>query len=122
MEIEPCRNLIIGSGEAGKYLAWALGKQGEQVIVVERSLIGGSCPNIACLPSKNVISPGVAPTPGYDTLGIRAEALESVLPRIPLGRVGTTEEIAKAILILASDESSYMTGTKLFADGGMAQV
>ena len=55
MTIENCQNLIIGSGEAGKYLAWTLGKQGEEVLLVERSLIGGSCPNIACLPSKNVI-------------------------------------------------------------------
>ncbi|MCW3098708.1 MAG: Dihydrolipoyl dehydrogenase [Chthonomonadaceae bacterium] len=55
MTMENCRNLIIGSGEAGKYLAWNLGKQGQQVVLVERSMIGGSCPNIACLPSKNVI-------------------------------------------------------------------
>ena len=55
MTVENCANLIIGSGEAGKYLAWTLGRQGQQVVVVERALIGGSCPNIACLPSKNVI-------------------------------------------------------------------
>ena len=55
MTIENCQNLIIGSGEAGKYLAWTLGKQGQQVVLVERAMIGGSCPNIACLPSKNVI-------------------------------------------------------------------
>jgi pyruvate/2-oxoglutarate dehydrogenase complex dihydrolipoamide dehydrogenase (E3) component len=55
MTIENCQNLIIGSGEAGKYLAWTLAKQGQQVVLVERSMIGGSCPNIACLPSKNVI-------------------------------------------------------------------
>ncbi len=48
-------NLIIGSGESGKYLAWTLGKLGQKTAVVERALIGGSCPNIACLPSKNVI-------------------------------------------------------------------
>lgn len=47
--------LIIGSGEAGKNLAWAMAKSGRRTAVVERSLIGGSCPNIACLPSKNVI-------------------------------------------------------------------
>ena len=47
--------LIIGSGEAGKNLAWAMAKAGRRTIVVERKLIGGSCPNIACLPSKNVI-------------------------------------------------------------------
>ena len=47
--------LVIGSGEAGKYLAWTMAKAGQRAVVVERKLIGGSCPNIACLPSKNVI-------------------------------------------------------------------
>ncbi len=47
--------LVIGSGEAGKYLAWTMAKAGKRTAVVERKLIGGSCPNIACLPSKNVI-------------------------------------------------------------------
>lgn len=47
--------LVIGSGEAGKYLAWAMAKQGRRTALVERKLIGGSCPNVACLPSKNVI-------------------------------------------------------------------
>lgn len=47
--------LILGSGEAGKYLAWTLGKQGKRVALIERKYIGGSCPNIACLPTKNFI-------------------------------------------------------------------
>src|SRR5882762_701192 len=47
--------LILGSGEAGKYLAWTMSKAARRTAVVERKLIGGSCPNIACLPSKNVI-------------------------------------------------------------------
>jgi pyruvate/2-oxoglutarate dehydrogenase complex dihydrolipoamide dehydrogenase (E3) component len=47
--------LIIGSGEAGKNLAWTMATAGRRTAVVERKLIGGSCPNIACLPSKNVI-------------------------------------------------------------------
>ncbi len=47
--------LVIGSGEAGKYLAWTMAKAGRRSVVVERGLIGGSCPNIACLPSKNII-------------------------------------------------------------------
>lgn len=47
--------LVIGSGEAGKYLAWTMAGEGHRVAVVERELIGGSCPNIACLPSKNII-------------------------------------------------------------------
>jgi pyruvate/2-oxoglutarate dehydrogenase complex dihydrolipoamide dehydrogenase (E3) component len=55
MAIENYQNLIIGSGESGKYLAWTLAEQGQKTVVVERALIGGSCPNVACLPSKNVI-------------------------------------------------------------------
>jgi pyruvate/2-oxoglutarate dehydrogenase complex dihydrolipoamide dehydrogenase (E3) component len=47
--------VVLGSGEAGKYLAWTLAKQGMKSVVIERKYIGGSCPNIACLPSKNVI-------------------------------------------------------------------
>jgi pyruvate/2-oxoglutarate dehydrogenase complex dihydrolipoamide dehydrogenase (E3) component len=47
--------LVIGSGEAGKYLAWTTASEGQRTAVVERKLIGGSCPNIACLPSKNII-------------------------------------------------------------------
>jgi pyruvate/2-oxoglutarate dehydrogenase complex dihydrolipoamide dehydrogenase (E3) component len=47
--------LIIGSGEGGKYLAWHMAKAGHRTAVVERKLIGGSCPNTNCLPSKNEI-------------------------------------------------------------------
>src|SRR5580704_8978862 len=54
-EIERYEILIIGSGEAGKYMAWTMAKAGHRTAVVERKLIGGSCPNIACLPSKNII-------------------------------------------------------------------
>jgi pyruvate/2-oxoglutarate dehydrogenase complex dihydrolipoamide dehydrogenase (E3) component len=54
-DIEHYDILIIGSGEAGKYLAWTLAKSGQRTALVERKLVGGSCPNIACLPSKNLI-------------------------------------------------------------------
>jgi len=47
--------VVLGSGEAGKYLAWTLAKRGLRAVVIERKYVGGSCPNIACLPSKNVI-------------------------------------------------------------------
>jgi pyruvate/2-oxoglutarate dehydrogenase complex dihydrolipoamide dehydrogenase (E3) component len=50
VNIEQFHNLIIGSGEAGKYLAWNLAKTGQTTALVERSMVGGSCPNIACLP------------------------------------------------------------------------
>jgi pyruvate/2-oxoglutarate dehydrogenase complex dihydrolipoamide dehydrogenase (E3) component len=54
-EIERYDVLVIGSGESGKYIAWTMAKAGHRTAVVERKLIGGSCPNVACLPSKNVI-------------------------------------------------------------------
>jgi len=54
-EIDKFEFLVLGSGEAGKYLAWTMAKAGQRTAVVERRWIGGSCPNIACLPSKNVI-------------------------------------------------------------------
>ena len=47
--------VVLGCGEAGKYLAWTLAKKGMRVVVIERKYVGGSCPNIACMPSKNVI-------------------------------------------------------------------
>jgi len=52
---EYCRNVIIGSGEGGKYLAWHLAQSGEPTMVIERKYVGGSCPNINCLPTKNEI-------------------------------------------------------------------
>lgn len=52
---ERVENLVLGGGEAGKYVAWELAEEGRPVVVVERELVGGSCPNVACLPSKNII-------------------------------------------------------------------
>ncbi len=47
--------VVLGSGEPGKYLAWTFAAHGQRAVVIERKYIGGSCPNIACLPSKNII-------------------------------------------------------------------
>jgi len=47
--------LVLGSGAAGKLISWTLARQGMKTAVVERKYVGGSCPNIACLPSKNII-------------------------------------------------------------------
>jgi pyruvate/2-oxoglutarate dehydrogenase complex dihydrolipoamide dehydrogenase (E3) component len=55
MSPETCKNVVIGSGEGGKFLAWHLAQSGQKTLVVERRWIGGSCPNINCLPSKNEI-------------------------------------------------------------------
>ena len=55
MTTERYQNIIVGSGEGGKYLAWHLAKAGEPTVVIERRWIGGSCPNTNCLPTKNEI-------------------------------------------------------------------
>ncbi|MEH2349752.1 MAG: glucose 1-dehydrogenase [Nostoc sp.] len=74
----------------------------------------------------NAISPGVVPTPGYNLLGLSEEQVQgfvdSQVDTIPLGRVGTPDEIAKAVVFLASDDSSFVNGIELFVDGGMAQI
>jgi pyruvate/2-oxoglutarate dehydrogenase complex dihydrolipoamide dehydrogenase (E3) component len=49
------KNIILGCGEPGKYVGWTLAKSGQKTAVIERRHIGGSCPNIACLPSKKMI-------------------------------------------------------------------
>jgi pyruvate/2-oxoglutarate dehydrogenase complex dihydrolipoamide dehydrogenase (E3) component len=74
-EIVHVENVVLGGGEAGKYVAWELAQQGRRVVVIERSLVGGSCPNIACLPSKNVIRTAkIADLVGRaESYGVRAE-------------------------------------------------
>jgi pyruvate/2-oxoglutarate dehydrogenase complex dihydrolipoamide dehydrogenase (E3) component len=47
--------VVLGSGEGGKYIAWTMAKKGKRVVVIERKWVGGSCPNVACLPGKNII-------------------------------------------------------------------
>ncbi len=47
--------LVLGGGTAGKVVAWTMAKEGKRTAVVDRKYVGGSCPNVACLPSKNVI-------------------------------------------------------------------
>jgi pyruvate/2-oxoglutarate dehydrogenase complex dihydrolipoamide dehydrogenase (E3) component len=70
MSTEHFQNLIIGSGVAGKILAWTLAGQGQKTIVVERAMVGGSCPNVACLPSKNVIYSAKAVSLVHPTRGL----------------------------------------------------
>jgi NAD(P)-dependent dehydrogenase (short-subunit alcohol dehydrogenase family) len=74
----------------------------------------------------NAISPGVVPTPGYDHLGLTKEQVQGFIEvqaqMIPLGRVGTPDEIGKAVVFLASEDSSFVNGIELFVDGGMAQI
>lgn len=74
----------------------------------------------------NVVSPGPIDTPGLNELLASSETGQErkkmITNTVPLGRLGTPEEIAKAVVFLASDDSSYVTGIELFVDGGFAQV
>jgi NAD(P)-dependent dehydrogenase (short-subunit alcohol dehydrogenase family) len=74
----------------------------------------------------NAVSPGAIDTPGLNELWASSETGEQrrkmISTNVPLGRFGTPDEIARAVVFLASDDSSYVTGTELFVDGGFAQV
>jgi len=75
----------------------------------------------------NVVSPGTVVTPAYKTeLGMTDGQIEAFVAQAaattPLGRAGTPDEVAKAVVFLASDDSSFVTGIELFVDGGAAQV
>ncbi len=76
--------------------------------------------------TSNAVSPGSIDTPGFSDLLASSETGEQrrkmIISTVPLGRFGTPDEIAKAVVFLASDDSSYVTGTELFVDGGFAQV
>src|SRR5213595_1273773 len=74
----------------------------------------------------NAVSPGPIDTPGLNKLMASSETGEQrkkmISTTVPLGRFGRSEEIAKAVVFLASDDASYITGIELFVDGGFAQV
>jgi NAD(P)-dependent dehydrogenase (short-subunit alcohol dehydrogenase family) len=69
---------------------------------------------------SNVLSPGPTETPAVAQQP--ADAIARIVSTIPMGRMGTSDEIANAALFLASDDSSFVTGIELFVDGGRAQV
>ncbi|WP_062013440.1 SDR family NAD(P)-dependent oxidoreductase [Aureimonas sp. AU4] len=75
----------------------------------------------------NVVSPGATRTPGLvglagDDKSQQQGLLDQLASRIPLGRVGEADEIARAVLFLASEEASFVNGAELFVDGGQAQI
>ena len=69
---------------------------------------------------SNVLSPGPTETPAIDQQP--PDAIARIVCTVPMGRMGKPEEIAKAALFLASDDSSFITGIELFVDGGRAQI
>ena len=74
----------------------------------------------------NVISPGLIETPIYGKLGLPAEAVQEwatqLMAKVPASRIGQADEVAKAVLFMASDDSSYMMGENVLFDGGMATI
>lgn len=74
----------------------------------------------------NVVSPGPIATPIFDTMGLSKEQIDefgtNITTQVPLGRFGQPEEIAQAVLFLASSDSSYVAGVDLYVDGGMVAV
>src|SRR6266542_4488720 len=74
----------------------------------------------------NAVSPGPIDTPGLNDLVASSatgqQRLKMISNSVPLGRLGAPDEIAKAVVFLASDDASYITGAELFVDGGFAQV
>ena len=74
----------------------------------------------------NAISPGPIDTPIFNGLNQSKEEIEqlkkSLITSVPMGRMGSPDEVAKVVSFLASDESSFVTGIELFVDGGMAQI
>jgi NAD(P)-dependent dehydrogenase (short-subunit alcohol dehydrogenase family) len=69
----------------------------------------------------NVMSPGTVETPGLANL-MTAEQKAEAAALVPLGRIGTPDDLGKAAMFLASDDSAYITGIELFVDGGAAQI
>jgi NAD(P)-dependent dehydrogenase (short-subunit alcohol dehydrogenase family) len=74
----------------------------------------------------NAVSPGPIETPGLNGIGANAEEnaqfKAAMVNGVPMGRLGTSDEIAKVVSFLASDDASFITGIELFVDGGMAQI
>jgi pyruvate/2-oxoglutarate dehydrogenase complex dihydrolipoamide dehydrogenase (E3) component len=107
--------LVLGSGEAGKYIAWNAASSGRKTALIERRYVGGSCPNIACLPSKNVIhSAAVA------RLASQAAAfgLHPAEPGVAMEIVRARKRSMVAGLIKMHEDRFAQTGTELISGEG----
>jgi NAD(P)-dependent dehydrogenase (short-subunit alcohol dehydrogenase family) len=70
----------------------------------------------------NAVSPGYIDTPPWRAMEAAKKQMDAIAATVPLGRFGAPDDIAKAVVFLASDDSNYITGVELFVDGGVAQV
>jgi pyruvate/2-oxoglutarate dehydrogenase complex dihydrolipoamide dehydrogenase (E3) component len=127
--------LVIGSGEAGKYLAWTLSKEGHRTALIERKMIGGSCPNIACLPSKNIIhSAKVASLVARSAaFGVRTDAVRTDMAMVQGRKRAMVEDLIKVHLgrydasgvDLIMGEARFVapkTVTVMLSDGGSRTI
>ncbi len=107
--------VVLGSGEGGKYLAWTLARQGKRTVVIERRWIGGSCPNIACLPSKNIIHSAKVASHFFrsEEFGISKRDV-----RIDMGGVRERKRKMVAGLVETNLDNYYKSGTELVLGSG----
>lgn len=89
--------LVLGSGEAGKYLAWTMAAAGHRTAVIERRYIGGSCPNIACLPSKNLIYSARVKSlaAGASTFGLDVGAMRTDMRAVQRRKRAMVEDLVR---------------------------
>jgi pyruvate/2-oxoglutarate dehydrogenase complex dihydrolipoamide dehydrogenase (E3) component len=99
--------LVLGSGEAGKYIAWASASSGKRAAVVERHYIGGSCANIACLPSKNFVHS--AKVARYATMAT-GFGLNAPAPSVATCRPYAPESDAMVDGLIAMHQTRYAQG------------
>jgi pyruvate/2-oxoglutarate dehydrogenase complex dihydrolipoamide dehydrogenase (E3) component len=103
--------LVLGSGEAGKWTAWTMADEGHRTAMVERKWLGGSCPNIACLPSKNVIySARVA------SLARRGSEFGLEFDRLRINMAGVQQRKRKMV------EAEHQFHAKRTADAGIELI
>ena len=127
--------LVLGSGEGGKYLAWHMGRSGRRTAVVERRWIGGSCPNINCLPSKNEIwSAKVADLVRHGSaFGVKADSGASDMIQVRQRKRAMVEGlVAKHLELYKASGDELIMGTGRFVapktlevslnDGGTRQL
>jgi pyruvate/2-oxoglutarate dehydrogenase complex dihydrolipoamide dehydrogenase (E3) component len=114
-EVDHYEVLILGSGEAGKYIAWHMASSGKKTALIERRYIGGSCPNIACLPSKNVIhSAKVA----HIATKAAAYGLHSAEPGVDMQVVRSRKRTMVTGLVDMHEDRFVQTGTELIRGEG----
>src|ERR1700689_1817612 len=108
-------------------MALPLLKEGSSIVLCASVVASKGLPSNSVYSATNAaVSPGSTDTPGLSELLGSSETgqqrLKMISNVVPLGRLRTPDEIAKAVLFLASDDASYVTGAELFVDGGFAQV